>query len=137
MLSIKVMSFNRSHTYTSHTLHTLVLLFKQLSCNCWITSRLSLLQGWEQLVLSKLKWNISVVTPLDFVKHLLVRLPIESVGVQEAMVDNHTKTLIAHCACGECYHSSNCPLYFRPHMYVQFFILLFWIFGVVWDEWKY
>ncbi|XP_053682625.1 G1/S-specific cyclin-D2 [Sabethes cyaneus] len=34
--------------------------------------------GWELLVLSRLKWDVSTVTPLDFLELLLCRLPIEN-----------------------------------------------------------
>lgn len=33
---------------------------------------------WELLVLSRLKWDVSTVTPLDFLELLLCRLPIEN-----------------------------------------------------------
>lgn len=56
------------------------------------------LMRWELLVLSKLKWNLSAVTPLDFVKHLLMRLPIQRTDIDPDMVMNHAKTLIGLCA---------------------------------------
>ncbi|XP_044748808.1 G1/S-specific cyclin-D2-like [Coccinella septempunctata] len=56
------------------------------------------LMRWELLVLSKLKWNLSAVTPLDFVKHLLKRLPVQRIGINLDMVTNHAKTLMALCA---------------------------------------
>lgn len=59
-----------------------------------------LFQRWEILVLSKLKWDVASVTPQDFLRHLLGRLPVESVGIEYSMVNNHAKTLIALCARG-------------------------------------
>ncbi|XP_060532039.1 G1/S-specific cyclin-D2-like [Cylas formicarius] len=58
----------------------------------------SQLSSWELLVLSKLKWDIAAVTPQDFLKHLLNRLPIQRLGFDYNMVLNHAKTLIALCA---------------------------------------
>lgn len=53
---------------------------------------------WELLVLSKLKWDIAAITPQDFLCHILRRLPVESVGIDQAMIESHSKTLIALCA---------------------------------------
>ncbi|KAK9886883.1 hypothetical protein WA026_019141 [Henosepilachna vigintioctopunctata] len=53
---------------------------------------------WELLVLSKLKWDLSAITPQDFLRHLLTRLPVEAMGINLNMVSNHAKTLIALCA---------------------------------------
>ncbi|XP_022902525.1 G1/S-specific cyclin-D2-like [Onthophagus taurus] len=52
---------------------------------------------WEELILSQLKWEIAVVTPLDFLQHIMQRVPTESIGIRESMVDDHAKTLIAYC----------------------------------------
>lgn len=59
-----------------------------------------ILQRWELLVLSKLKWDVASVTPQDFLRHLLGRLPVQSVGIEYNMVNSHAKTLIALCARG-------------------------------------
>ncbi|CAG9854151.1 unnamed protein product [Phyllotreta striolata] len=56
------------------------------------------LWSWELLVLSKLKWDVSAVTPHDFLKHLLKRLPLEECGISEDSVLKNAKTLITLCA---------------------------------------
>ncbi|XP_023017018.1 G1/S-specific cyclin-D3 [Leptinotarsa decemlineata] len=57
------------------------------------------LSSWELLVLSKLKWDIASVTPHDFLRHLLNRLPMEDNWmIRPEMVLNHAKTLITLCA---------------------------------------
>ncbi|CAH2017144.1 unnamed protein product [Acanthoscelides obtectus] len=57
------------------------------------------LWNWELLVLSKLKWDVAAVTPHDFLKHLLNRLPLEdSWNISYDMVISHAKTLITLCA---------------------------------------
>ncbi|VEN37480.1 unnamed protein product [Callosobruchus maculatus] len=57
------------------------------------------LWSWELLVLSKLKWDVAAVTPHDFLKHLLNRLPLEdSWHISYEMVISHAKTLITLCA---------------------------------------
>ncbi|XP_072403269.1 G1/S-specific cyclin-D3-like [Diabrotica undecimpunctata] len=55
---------------------------------------------WELLVLSQLKWDISAVTPHDFLKHLFNRLPPleEKWNISYEMVQKHAKTLITLCA---------------------------------------
>ncbi|XP_018569603.1 G1/S-specific cyclin-D3-like [Anoplophora glabripennis] len=54
---------------------------------------------WELLVLSKLKWDVAAVTPQDFLKHLLNRLPLEDKwNINYDMVLSHAKTLITLCA---------------------------------------
>ncbi|XP_067012388.1 G1/S-specific cyclin-D2 [Anabrus simplex] len=52
---------------------------------------------WELLVLSKLKWDISAVTPQDFLSHILRRLPID-VAWDTRMIQRHAQTFIALCA---------------------------------------
>ncbi|XP_018331746.1 G1/S-specific cyclin-D2-like [Agrilus planipennis] len=56
------------------------------------------LRKWEILVLSKLKWDVAAVTPQDFLRHILWRLPVESVGINYDIVNSHAKTLISLCA---------------------------------------
>ncbi|XP_076274467.1 G1/S-specific cyclin-D3-like [Rhynchophorus ferrugineus] len=56
------------------------------------------LASWEILVLSKLKWDVAAITPHDFLEHLLDRLSIQTLGIDENMVLSHVKTLIALCA---------------------------------------
>lgn len=53
---------------------------------------------WELLVLSKLKWDVSAVTPQDFLRHILRRLPIEEASLDTTMVHRHAQTFIALCA---------------------------------------
>ncbi|XP_066589947.1 G1/S-specific cyclin-D2 [Prorops nasuta] len=50
---------------------------------------------WEQLVVSKLKWELSAVTPGDFVLHILSRLPIDPRTWDSLMVRRHAQTFIA------------------------------------------
>lgn len=57
-------------------------------------------QRWELLVLSKLKWDVSSVTPQDFLRHILRRLPLESASLDSTMVHRHAQTFIALCARG-------------------------------------
>ncbi|GLV35728.1 Cyclin D [Carabus blaptoides fortunei] len=56
------------------------------------------LWGWEVLVLSKLKWDVSAVTPQDFLRHILRRLPMDSTSLDTTMVHRHSQTFIALCA---------------------------------------
>ncbi|KAK0164900.1 hypothetical protein PV328_003467 [Microctonus aethiopoides] len=50
---------------------------------------------WEQLVVSKLKWELSAVTPGDFLLHILRRLPVDSRAWDLLMVRRHAQTFIA------------------------------------------
>ncbi|XP_043268211.1 G1/S-specific cyclin-D2 [Venturia canescens] len=50
---------------------------------------------WEQLVVSKLKWELSAVTPGDFVLHILTRLPVDPRTWDSLMVRRHAQTFIA------------------------------------------
>ncbi|XP_068595351.1 G1/S-specific cyclin-D1 [Brachionichthys hirsutus] len=50
----------------------------------------------ELLVLAKLKWDLASVTPLDFIDHLLSRLPVQRENV--AMLRKHAQTFVALCA---------------------------------------
>lgn len=59
-----------------------------------------LLQRFELLVLSKLKWDVAAVTPQDFLKHLLNKLDVQSVGISYELVQKHAKTLITLCSRG-------------------------------------
>ncbi|XP_032827377.1 G1/S-specific cyclin-D2-like [Petromyzon marinus] len=58
--------------------------------------RLHDLLDMELLVLTRLKWDISAVTPHDFVEHVLHRLPLPRESVD--LVRKHTQTFIALCA---------------------------------------
>ncbi|CAD1480765.1 unnamed protein product, partial [Heterotrigona itama] len=49
---------------------------------------------WEQLVVSKLKWELSAVTPGDFLMHILNRLPVPRTW-DPVMVRRHAQTFIA------------------------------------------
>nr|CAD7256980.1 unnamed protein product [Timema shepardi] len=51
-------------------------------------------RSWELLVLSKLKWDISAVTPQDFLPHILRRLPIDCTW-DRRMILRHAQTFIA------------------------------------------
>lgn len=54
---------------------------------------------WEQLVVSKLKWELSAVTPGDFLMHILTRLqsrlPMQRSCWDIEMVRRHAQTFIA------------------------------------------
>ncbi|XP_024941584.1 G1/S-specific cyclin-D2 isoform X2 [Cephus cinctus] len=50
---------------------------------------------WEQLVVSKLKWELSAVTPGDFLLHILRRLPVDPRALDFLMVRRHAQTFIA------------------------------------------
>ncbi|XP_034187845.1 cyclin D isoform X1 [Osmia lignaria lignaria] len=54
---------------------------------------------WEQLVVSKLKWELSAVTPGDFLMHILSRLPVPG-SWDPVMVRRHAQTFIALSARG-------------------------------------
>uniref|UniRef100_A0A1B6LYJ8 Uncharacterized protein n=1 Tax=Graphocephala atropunctata TaxID=36148 RepID=A0A1B6LYJ8_9HEMI len=53
---------------------------------------------WEVLVLAKLKWEISAVTPQDFLCHILTRIPLDLHSCECHMVRRHAQTFIALCA---------------------------------------
>ena len=57
-------------------------------------------QGWELLVLSRLKWDLAAITPNDFVNPLIRRLSGWTKG-KEMIMKRHTQTFIALCAAGE------------------------------------
>lgn len=46
---------------------------------------------WELLVLSRLKWDLSTVTPLDFLELLLCRLPIENKKCHDIRIEKVRK----------------------------------------------
>lgn len=52
-------------------------------------------------MLSKLKWDIVAIVPVDFLPHLLIRLDFERVGLKHDLVKKHAKILITLCAKGE------------------------------------
>ncbi|XP_044256009.1 G1/S-specific cyclin-D2-like [Tribolium madens] len=58
----------------------------------------NMLTSWERLVLSKLKWDIIAIMPVDFLPHLLIRLDLERLGIKTEMVKKHAKILITLCA---------------------------------------
>lgn len=57
-----------------------------------------MMESWELLVLSKLKWDMSAVTPHDFFDHILRRLPVDTAVWDVGMIRRHTQTFIALCA---------------------------------------
>lgn len=61
-------------------------------------------QQWELIVLSKLKWNISSVTPLDFLEHLLIRLPISNRHTDISKIKKHAQAFISLAARGKLLH---------------------------------
>ncbi|XP_014212942.1 G1/S-specific cyclin-D3 [Copidosoma floridanum] len=50
---------------------------------------------WEQLVVSKLKWDLSAVTPNDFLFYIIARLPFDANYWDTRMVQRHAQTFIA------------------------------------------
>lgn len=54
------------------------------------------LLDWEMFILCKLKWDISAVTPHDFLEQILSRLPIDRETVK--ILKRHAQTFIALCA---------------------------------------
>ncbi|XP_073998479.1 G1/S-specific cyclin-D3-like [Rhodnius prolixus] len=52
--------------------------------------------GWELMVACRLKWDLAAVTPIDFVGHILHRLPLDS--ELRAMVTRHAHTFISLAA---------------------------------------
>ena len=69
-----------------------------------VLTRLFLLcfQDMESLVLSKLKWDLSAVTPHDFLEQILSRLSLEREHVE--VIKKHAQTFVALCATGENCH---------------------------------
>ncbi|XP_063909462.1 G1/S-specific cyclin-D2-like [Zophobas morio] len=67
-----------------------------------------MLTSWELLVLSKLKWDIVAIVPVDFLPHLLIRLDFERVGLKHDLVKKHAKILITLCA-KECRFTNYSP----------------------------
>ena len=61
------------------------------------------IQDWELLVLRVLKWDISAVTPHDFLDQILTRLPLDKNSSKD--IKRHAQTFIALCTTGK--HSSN------------------------------
>uniref|UniRef100_A0A1A9VSX1 Cyclin N-terminal domain-containing protein n=1 Tax=Glossina austeni TaxID=7395 RepID=A0A1A9VSX1_GLOAU len=56
---------------------------------------------WELFVLSRLGWDLSCVTPLDFLELLLIRLPIRSTKYPDLDVDKvrqHAQAFISLAA---------------------------------------
>jgi len=51
---------------------------------------------WELLVLSRLKWDLSAITPHDFLEQILSRLPVDKERAQT--MKRHAQTFIALCA---------------------------------------
>lgn len=68
-----------------------------LSLVLFVPLFVSLLE-WELVVLSKLKWNLAAITPLDFIEHILHKLPFPE--DRQALIRKHTQTFIALCATG-------------------------------------
>ncbi|XP_072886929.1 G1/S-specific cyclin-D2-like [Hemitrygon akajei] len=54
------------------------------------------LLDWEIVVLGKLKWDLSVTTPNDFIEHILGKLAFLTDNLE--LIKKHTQTFIAMCA---------------------------------------
>ena len=61
-------------------------------------------QDYELLVLSRLKWDLSAITPHDFLEQILSRLPIDHERAQT--IKRHAQTFIAICATGKPQYTS-------------------------------
>lgn len=56
-------------------------------------------QDMESTILHVLKWDLSAITPNDFVAHIVHRLPLDPAHVPN--VKKHSQTFIALCAAGD------------------------------------
>ena len=78
-----------------------------ICCHCY---HYPLFQGWEHLLLMRLKWDLSAITPIDFLEQILSRLPDFQSQLntckpaQALLVKRHAKTFIALCATGMSYN---------------------------------
>lgn len=52
----------------------------------------------ERLLLNKLKWDLSAVTPHDFLEQILSRLSLEREHTE--VIKKHAQTFVALCATG-------------------------------------
>lgn len=70
----------------------------------------SVFQTMELLVLNKLKWDLSAITPHDFLEQILSRIPMET-DLRNS-IKRHAQIFIALCAKGNyyffIYKSSEC-----------------------------
>ena len=65
-------------------------------------------QGWELLVLARLKWDLAAVTAHDYVDHILQRLPTSILpSSSQQRIRAHTNTLIQITALGKSNNSPN------------------------------
>ena len=64
-----------------------------------LTSSPSFFQEMETLVLSKLKWDVSAVTPHDFLEQILSRLSLDRPHMD--VIKKHAQTFVALCATGK------------------------------------
>lgn len=55
----------------------------------------------ESLILSKLKWDLSAVTPQDFLEQILSRLSLDKSHTE--VIKKHAQTFVALCATGKNY----------------------------------
>ncbi|XP_069798279.1 G1/S-specific cyclin-D3 isoform X11 [Narcine bancroftii] len=55
-----------------------------------------MLEDWEIVVLGKLKWDLSVTTPNDFIEHILGKLLFAADNLE--LIKKHSQTFIAMCA---------------------------------------
>ena len=55
-------------------------------------------QDMESLLLSKLKWDLSAVTPHDFLEQILCRLSFDKERTD--VIKKHAQTFVALCATG-------------------------------------
>ena len=59
-----------------------------------------ILQDWEILVLGKLKWDLSAVTPYDFLEQIFCRLSLPP-AINVSVIRKHAATFIALCCTGK------------------------------------
>ncbi len=53
-------------------------------------------------MLSKLKWDLSAITPHDFLEQILSRLPVDQ--LRALTIKRHAQTFIAICSTGEVHY---------------------------------
>ncbi len=56
-------------------------------------------QDWEILVLHKLRWDLSAITPHDFIEQILTRLPVDK--QKQNTIKRHAQTFIALTSTGK------------------------------------
>lgn len=103
-MTINFFTSNYLLQFNIHSYHTCVCVFFSL-------------QKWELFVLSRLGWDLSCVTPLDFLELLLIRLPIRSADYPDLDVDKvrqHAQAFISLAAKGTFVFSHSSRSFVHP-----------------------